>query len=260
MYYLYAPLIALLCSGCCLWTSSSSGGPLSQPKQASVSLDTAFVRELAAPQAQAALYRYFAASPKWEIRQMHNKTFAVRLEKKHNIYQASLNGFYSEHQGSTFRQRRVIFAFDHPHGFGRDYGQITRTDGQNPTVQMTLEGSHSGSPGNSSYLIIGGPGAYLEIFEQGPESSRPFTQQTLTAITKELRAVLKHKAHMLAHGVMPPPLNTMTPYASAPSFMVEDDFQGGIFNLRAHVNPPSKGVVFAKVFRAKDNQPLSVAR
>lgn len=259
---LYTPaiLVSLLCSGCCLLSTGQSGGTLSKPQQAIVSLDTTLTQALKQPEARQALYRYFAASPAWEIRKARHKTFAVRLEKQRGVYQASLNGFYSEHQGKSFRQRRVIFAFDRPHGFGRDYGQITRVDGERSSVQVTIEGPHSGHPGYSSYLIVEGPSMHLEIFEQGPEQSRSFTQHTLHTVAKELQAVLAHKKYLVAHGVMPPPLNSMTPHAASPSFVVEDDFQGGIFNLRAHVNPPSKGVVFAKVFRSKDNQQLSAAR
>ncbi len=127
-------------------------------------------------------------------------------------------------------------------------------------VSVIIEGSHPGSPGNSSYLIVQGEGAFLEIFDQAPEVDRPFTKAALSEVCSELADVQEHRDEINSVGRMAVTSRYAGEHPLAAHFKVSDGTQPGIYHLDAATNPTRAGYVYAKVFDTKSGQRLSAQR
>lgn len=250
-------LIALVAG--CDPVGSNYGGPLSQPEEAHIDIpDEPLVRFDA--DTRSILFRYLAGNPRWEIRQERGIKYAVRRERVDGEYQTTLNGFYSNYEGDSVRQTRVLIAFEKSYGFGRDRGNITRAKAGSDNVDVIVEGSHSGTPGNSSYVIIEGDRVFLEIYDQAPEIARQFTRKAMADVFAELSDVLKHQDEIKTTGVMPIASHYPTTHPDAGHFTVSDGMQPGIYLLNAAVNPDMPGHVYVRVYDTKSGQRLSEAR
>jgi hypothetical protein len=206
------------------------------------------------------LKRYFSGNPRWEVLQEGDKTYAIRKEKQDGKYITSLNGFYSNFEDTVGAfQTRVIVSFGKYYGFGNDESGITFTDSQDKTVGVTIEGDHSGTPGNSSYLIIKSKNINIEIFEQAKNIKRNFTQQTITELNKELSDVLKYEEELTDNGVIPV-LDYYPFKLDSAYFHILDGMQPGIYVVKATVKPNRQGIVYTKVFDIITNQQLSADR
>ena len=151
----------------------------------------------------------------------------------------------------------MLISFEDPHGFGRDRNNITRTQPGSDDVAVIVEGPHSGTPGNSSYLIIDGDRIYLEIYDQAPEVTRHFTQKAVAEIFAELTDVLKHLDEISTTGVMPIETYYPSMRPNAPYFNVSDASQPGTYVLDAAVNPTTPGYVYVRVYNTKTGQRFS---
>lgn len=255
---LVIPLTAALL-GCEPPLLSNYGGPLSQPREAHVDLADETLNAFDA-ESRRTLFRYLAGNSRWEIREERGVKYAVRREKVNGEYETTLNGFYGNYDGDSVRQTRVILSFDKPYGFGRDRGNITRAKAGTPDEPVIIEGSHSGTPGNSSYLIIQGAGLFLEIYGQAPDVERIFTKVAFGDVCSELADVLKHRNEINSSGVMPLESRYPNEHPDKGHFDVNDGMQPGIYLLNAAVNPTSSGYVYAKVFDVATEKRLSDQR
>lgn len=237
----------------------SFNGKLSKPIEAQVNV-SATLSDFDADTSDV-LFRYLAGNPRWEIREERGKRYAIRRELVDGKLETTLNGFYSTYgDDSEVRQTRVLISFGQQYGFGVEHGNVTRTTPGAPNVPVVVESEHAGTPGNSSYLIVQGSAANIEIFDQSPTLERGFTKAALKEIDDELKAVLTHREAIDRTGLLP--VEGFYPHAHATeaSFTVSDGMQPGIYLLRAHLNPRSKGRIEARVFNAETGQQLSKER
>ena len=238
----------------CQPVGSGYRGPLSQPEEAQVDASDSTLNNFDS-ESRRTLFRYLAGNTRWEIRQERGIKYAVRREKIEGKYETTLNGFYSHHDRDSVRQTRVILSFDEPYGFGIDRGNITRVKAGAGEVNLIIEGTHWGSPGNSSYLIVQGDGVFLEIFDQAPEVDRTFTKAAIADVCAELLEVQEHRDEINSTGLMA----VTSRYADklAATFTVADGDEKGIYQLNAAVNPTDSGFIYAKVFDTKSGRRLS---
>lgn len=253
-------LLIIVLAGCRpVPIGSNYGGPLSQPEAARIDVPaeplTRFDRE-----SRDILFRYLAGNPRWEIRQGRGLKYAVRREKVDGKYETTLNGFYSGYDGGTFWQTRVLIAFDKPYSFGLDRGNITRARPGAKDVAVIIEGTHAGTPGQSSYVIIEGDHINLEIYDQSPEVERQFTTTAIAEVCAELTDVLKHRDEIAETGIMPVESHYPGERPDAAHFNVTDGMQPGIYLLNAAVNPKAPGSVYARVYEVESGQRLSDSR
>ena len=237
----------------------SFNGKLSTPTEAQVNV-SATLSDFDAD-TSAVLFRYLSGNSRWEIREERGKRYAVRRELVDGKLETTLNGFYSTYSDDgKVRQTRVLISFGQQYGFGVEHGNVTRTTPGTPNVPVVVESEHAGTPGNSSYLIVQGHAANIEIFDQCPTLERTFTKTALKEIDDELEAVLAHRDAIDKTGILP--IEKFYPHAHATeaSFTVSDGMQPGIYLLRAHLNPRSKGHIEARVFNAENDQQLSQER
>ena len=234
-------------------------GELTKPKEAKVLIQDLCIDEFN-DRETAILKRYLSGNSKWEIRQEKGKTYAIRKEMVNGEYKTSLNGFYSDFQNASGDyQTRVIISFRKYYGFGNDESIITFTDKKNGEVAMTIEGEHSGSPGNSSYLIINGKSINIEIYEQAEDKKRKFTENTIRELNKELSDVLKYKEEINKVGVMP----VETYYTAWPNetyFDILDGSQPGIYIIRSGMKINKEGIVYLRIYNNKTKERLSEER
>ena len=206
------------------------------------------------------LFRYLAGNPRWEIREERGLRYAVRLERVNGEFETTLNGFYSTHEDGAVHQTRVLISFGREHGFGRERGNITRTQPGEKDTPVIIEGEHAGTPGNSSYTIIAGDAINLEIYDQAPELARTFTQQVYKDVSAELKDVIAHREMIEKSGVLPLPGRYPEPLPMKSGFEIKDGMQPGIYLVNAAVGPSEPGFAFVKVFNVKTGKRLSEER
>ncbi|MBM3858041.1 MAG: hypothetical protein FJ395_00145 [Verrucomicrobia bacterium] len=206
------------------------------------------------------LFRYLAGNPRWEIREERGLRYAVRLERVDGEFETTLNGFYSTSNGGAVRQTRVLISFGKAYGFGRERGNITRTEPGQKDVSLIVEGDHAGTPGNSSYTIIAGGNVFLEIYDQEPALTRTFTQTAFNEVSAELRDVIAHRESIEKTGILPVPEHYPKPLPRKKYFEVKDGMQPGIYLIAAAVNPTEPGYAYIKAFNTKTGERLSEER
>jgi hypothetical protein len=228
-------------------------GQLTTPETARVSVDDSLSKFDAAE--SDILFRYLAGNERWEIREERGKKYAVRRERVDGSLKTALNGFYSASHGGSHSQTRVLLVFEGEYGFGREHSNVTRTRPGMADVPVVVESEHSGTPGNSSYLIVKGPSISLEIYDQAPTIERVFTKSSLREVGKELTAVLAHRDVIKTTGLMPDPEYYPRPLPKVPSFDVTGD--SGIYQMTAFINPTAVGHVETRVFKTSSGKQLS---
>ena len=255
---------AIIITGCLGQTNKNSDirryrGELSQPTEASIIIDSLVIDQFDETNIDI-LRRYIAGNSRWEMRQEQGKIYAIKKEKVDGEYKTSLNGYYSDF-GNTLGiyQTRVIISFGQYYGHGNDENHITFSTYKDKNVQLTIEGEHSGTPGNSSYLIIKGEGINIEIYEQAKEIKRAFTSQTLEELNYELTDVLKYKEEIKQTGIIPLSKYYPVTYDST-FFNILDGMQPGIYVVQAGLTVDKEGEAYVKAFDTKDNSRLSADR
>jgi len=246
-------VVALLC-GCDPF--SGYGGKLSSPEEAHIDLSDKTLAKFDREMSQI-LFRYLAGNPRWEIREERGVRYAVRLERVNGDFETTLNGFYSTHKDGDVRQTRVLISFGKEYGFGRERGNITRTKAGERDVSVIIEGEHAGTPGNSSYTIIAGGAIFLEIYDQAPELTRTFTQQTFKGVSAELKDVIDHREAIEKSGILPVEEHYPKPLPKKRYFEIKDGMQPGIYLIAAAVGPTEPGFAYVKAFNVQTGGRLS---
>jgi len=196
------------------------------------------------------LIHHLAASPKWFVSEERGKRYAYRRLLVDERWENSLNGFYGSHdfrssggEGSRF-QTRVVIGFDGPVFSFRNVTQAKLGTGEVPIAVKA-----DGSQGMESYFSLQANRAVVEIFEQSDSGSRPATLLALEEVKRELEDGLRGKSAPIAF-----------PDGGAPSLELAGGSQGGIYQVRAYVNPGEAGRAYLKVFEATRHLPLSAQR
>ena len=251
--------VSLLLFSCGCDPLAGYGGKLSEPDNAHIKLSDETL-SLFDDELSPILFRYLAGNPRWEIREERGLRYAVRLERVDGEFETTLNGFYSTYEDGVVHQTRVLISFGREYGFGRARGNITRAKPGDKDVPVIIEGSHAGTPGNSSYTIIAGGGLFLEIYDQAPELHRTFTQQAYEDISAELKDVITHRSAIEKNGILPVPQRYPKPLPKISSFEIRDGMQPGIYLVSAAVGPTEPGFAYVKAFSVKTGEQLSEER
>ena len=247
--------IILFVGGCNIF--SDHKGKLSRPSKASLKIEDEYITTLDGD-AAALLQRYFTGNSRWDIRRGREQIYAIRREKIGDTYRSTLNGFYVSYKKREMVQTRVIVSFGKSYGLGRQRRNITEVKAQNGLkVKTIIEGSHGGSPGYTSYLIVVGNGVNIEVYEQAPEIKRVFTTSALISVFEEIRQVLEYKAAIATVGKVPIPELYPRKQPQEPIFQVKESKTPGLFDLKAWANPQDSGELYIKAFDTSTNERLS---
>lgn len=242
------------------------GGELSRPIESEIQIDNSLTLDQFNETNSEILKRYLSGNPRWEIRKekKFNKpyevTYAIRKEERNGIYETTLNGYYSDFYGnSDIYQTRVIISFGNYFGHGRDTTHITYVGTKDNSIKTIIESEHSGTPGNSSYLILQGNSINIEIYEQSKKFERNFTIQAIHELNTELSMVLNNLDEIERNGVSP--IKKFYPsQLESNYFEIEDGMQPGIYVVKAGLSTNTKGIVYVKVFNSETNERLSADR
>lgn len=233
-------------------------GRLIHPSEAYVDLSDITLTNFSTQAAQSILLRYFAGNGRWEVKQEHGITFAVRSEKIDGECLSSFNGFYSQHnEYGLVSQTRVLVSFGEPYGLGNLDERITRAKSGSKDIGLVIADSFPGTPGYTSYLIVDGGSIFIEIYDQSLQFERSFTQKAYNEVSNELSVVLEHKQDIEETGIVPLADYYPEAFSKSPYFNVVDGMQPGIYILDAAVNPTSFGVLYVRVFDVKSGAQLS---
>ncbi|MGJ8594238.1 MAG: hypothetical protein ACSHXF_16935 [Aquaticitalea sp.] len=249
----------LILTSCLGQTNKGYRGEFSQPSDAIININNLVFDNLNETDIEI-IKRYIAGNSRWEIRKEGDKTYAIRKEKKEGVYTTTLNGYYSNFESASgIYQTRIIISFGKYYGHGNDESHITFSSTKDSEIKLKIEGEHSGTPGNSSYLIIKGEDINVEIYEQAIEINRAFTIQTIEELNTEFSEVLKHREEINKNGVML--MNDYYPNTYESEFFnINDGMQPGIYVVQAGLIIEKEGVVFVKAFETKNNSQLSEDR
>ncbi|OGC23639.1 hypothetical protein A2310_00915 [candidate division WOR-1 bacterium RIFOXYB2_FULL_37_13] len=206
------------------------------------------------------LVRYLASSPQWLLTKERNELYAYRRFVINKDWQSNLNGFYSSYDFNLWDQQqrfqfRVILRIDgtkYPFPF-QDIGTFAKADDKEATLKMKEDGDEVSFQGINSCLILKSKKVVLEIFEQSLNYERPFTELALREIKQEFKNLLKAgkvDASILPKGAIK---------KGKPDISITDGDQGGIYMIKAHLNPNELGYVYAKVFESKSGRVLSAS-
>lgn len=221
-----------------------------------VSTDLAILNEFGNTNRQR-LIEHLAASPRWFVTEENGKQYAYRrflVDKKWNN---SLHGFYSSFEvapsAQPHFQTRILIGFDGPvfsDPFEKKSTKVRVNSGPVPIRVIDDKESHQGK---ESYLVLQSSRACLEVFEQSGSDARPITQLALKEVKRELESALKEVTRPVENP-------TESYYREEPRIELANGMQGGIYQVRAFVNPREGGRVYLKVFEATRNTPLSEDR
>ncbi len=200
------------------------------------------------------LIQHLAASPRWFVTEDRGRPYAYRRLLTDGQFQNTLNGYYS---GSAIReglhfQVRIVIGFNGPVYAEPFATTLTRAKADSRNVNLSVTDDTRHSQGKESYLVVESAGAAVEIFEQSGVWDRPATRLALAEIKRELESALR-----------PAPLSAeIAANADSKTTQIElaKGMQGGIYFVRAFVNPGESGKAYLKVFEATKNKPLSTSR
>ena len=235
--------------------SAATGSP-------EISVDWPVLNEFAGPK-RALLLRHLASSAKWFVTKERGKVYAYRRCVVNGRWQNSLNGYYSANNfdlwGDQRFQFRIVIGLNGP-VMGRPWqAKATVANIVDRGVRLKVINDQKFEQGVESYLILESKGAALEIFEQSPCNSRPFTPLALQQINSELQSVLS-SPQAQQQGFDPSLLPPESVKSGAAEIHIENGMQGGIYFVSAYVNPGEPGYAYLKVFEATKNTPLSTGR
>lgn len=203
------------------------------------------------------LIRHLSASPRWFVTEEAGKPYAYRRLVIAEKWENSLNGFYSSFAvapsiNSRF-QTRIVIGFDGPVFEAPFRKVLTNAPIGSGEVPMKVVDDLDAHQGKESYFLLKSARASVEIFEQSSLDARPITQLALAEIRRELESALT-----LPPATVSPHLPAST--SNEPAIQLARGMQGGIYHVRAFVNPGEPGRAYLKVFEATRNTPLSAAR
>ena len=257
-------------------TAESYSGTLLKPAEAVVDLSHPALNQID-EENKAALLRYFASTPRWEVGlDKNNAPFAVKREKNYKGgYFSALNGYYTKHDLSEplsnddYFQTRALISFDNIYGYGNKKDLITHSAvGDNP-VLLTVETPYSGTPGYSSYLVAKANSVNMEIYEQSSSVERKLTAKIYNEISEEIAEVIKNIEQIKKTGLLPETsphysapainsfLNVYTSWRTKEEDLKSDFLQYGIYTLSGALCPKASGQVYAKAVNLNDNSFLS---
>ena len=216
-----------------------------------VEADTEWLRVLDVP-ARDQLLRHLASSARWRVTREGEQRVAFRRAAPDGVWRISLNGYYTDfdfdRSNGSF-QYRVLLGLDGP-ALDAAWERMDRR-----TVMAAGGGSFSleakANPKMpveqyESYLVVTGPVAAVEIFEQRPTTDRAMTCEALRQLALEMG-----EPGDLAEGSL---------RRGEPALGLANGSQGGIYDLYGFINPGEAGYLYVKAFEVTQGTPLSARR
>ena len=198
------------------------------------------------------LIRYLASSPQWFVTEEQGQAYAYRRLVINGRWQNQLNGYFTDfevaHSPASHFQTRIVIGFDGP-VFAEPFRKeatVAKVDAKAVTIKVVNEDFNQGK---GSYFILESSRAALEVYEQSGIAARPITQLAIADVKRELEAALA-SSNSTASASHP----------GDPEIQLAKGMEGGIYQVRAFVNPGESGKVYIKVFEATRNTPLSADR
>lgn len=203
------------------------------------------------------LIHHLSASPRWFVTKENGKPYAYRRFVVDGEWKNTLNGFYTSSELSGFSgtrfQTRIVIGFDGPVFAGVFRKKVTEAKVGTNAVEVRVIEDKQMNQGLESYFVLRGSPAAIEVFEQSSMNGRPATQLALAEIKRELEDALtvpQKETTNTENGIL----------TREADIQIANGIQGGIYQVRAHVNPGETGHVYLKVFEATQNIPLSTER
>lgn len=221
-----------------------------------VSTDFAILNEFSTTN-RSKLIEHLAASPRWFVTEERGKAYAYRRFVVAGRWQNTLNGFFGSHElasdGGGHFQVRIVVGFDGP-VFAEPFRkkQTVARVGSGDMEILVLDDKEFGQ-GKESYFVLTSSKAVVEIFEQSRLDSRQATLLALADLQRELESALTLTNSTFV-------VDKAASQSSVPEILLEKGMQGGIYHVRAFVNPGEAGRAYIKVFEATKNTPLSSER
>lgn len=221
-----------------------------------VSTDLKVLNEFATTNRQK-LIDYLSASPRWFVTEERGKPYAYRRLLIGGRWQNTLNGFYSGFSVASSAepnfQTRIVIGFD-----GSVFAEPFRKKQTSANVgvgdvPIRVVDDKEFNQGKESYFVLQSSKASVEVFEQSSRDARPITQLALAEVKRELESAL-----ISTNIVAAPPQPALE--SGEPEIQLAKGMQGGIYQVRAFVNPGESGRAYVKVFEATQNTPLSTDR
>ena len=218
-------------------------------------VDLPVLNEFAGPKREL-LLRHLATSAKWFVTKEQGAVYACRRYVVGGQWQNESNGYYSNMHGNQFR---IIIGPNGPVLNQPWQDKTTAAKISERIVPLKTVEDKKFKQGIESYLVLESKGAALEIFEQSPSHNRPFTPLALQQVNNELKSVLVSPMAQ-QRGFDPSLMPSASIKAGEPEIHIANGPQGGIYFVRAYVNPGEPGYVYLKAFEATKNTPLSETR
>jgi hypothetical protein len=232
------------------------------------------------------LLRHLQASPEWRVFIEGQRMVCHRRKKQDGSWNDpdSDAGFHSEYLNESsksedpwfpidnqdkaapmnernWQQIRYLFRFEKkPFGFHPVWAKEPHVMKFNPlagTIKIKLKSSNQGI---ESYLAIGQPNLWFEVFEQTWHESRKKTRNALRLLKKFLGEVRKAEKEIEQNGYATKLVPAGTFRRGRPSLEVKQNYANPNYfdyNVRACVNPGAQGYVYVKVFNLVTKKYLS---
>jgi len=226
-----------------------------------VNVNIKALNEFSGPNRQI-LLRHLATSAKWRLTQDGDQLVAYRRFVQNGRWSSTLNGYYHNDpfpvpDNNAINQWRIAISPDGPvdYPFSNKevkYRGVLVHENSGTTKLNVVRRNEK----NQSTLIVTSPGGSTEIMAESAQSPYPFTAAALSAVEKELDAVLKSSAARNS-GFDKQLMPSESVRIGRPELQLAHENMAEDYNIYAYVNPGEPGYVYAKVFSALNNIQLS---
>ncbi len=193
------------------------------------------------------LKQYLIGNARWDYREYHGKTFAIRRYAKNNKFIPYKNQYITKNNYNDLKSRlRVIVSFGKPIKFN-DYMDYTVVDASAKVIKINTIKQNSELGKTGTYIIIKSALVNIEIFELSDDKSRKLTQHVINELAKEFYSVLNYSHEIEQKGVLPFPVYYPITFDSV-FFEINNGAQPGIYNAKANIKNNTQGIVYIKTF------------
>ena len=237
-------------------TLRQSGGV--GPEGAWVEADTAWLLRVEGASLDR-LTRHLAASARWRMTQEDGKRVAIRRAAPGGAWSFAMNGFYTDFSFDRSADRfqyRLVLGLDGPAFTGpwARQNKLTKEAAGQPKFSVEPKPAKAGEGTHyESYLVVTGPVAAVEFFEQSGQPNRGMTREALRQLAAEMTAVLDSEwdPARLAEG---------SRRIGEPALLLANSFQGGLYDVYGFINPGEPGYLYLKAFEVTRGTALSARR
>ena len=205
-----------------------------------------------------ALRRYLASSERWDVRVYGTQILATNPEAVpgiYNVYYGSIEITDVEYGPSSVR---AVISFGPRTGTSRLEPVETLCSAGDDSILLNVNNPRTGRPGYSSHLVVDCGEVFVEIYEDGPQLERIYTQRICDSVFEELTEVAKFVKDVLETGFLPQGCRYHELSHLAGDLRIADLQSLGSYQVDAYVNPTTEGVVFLKVIDVASEKPVEI--